>query len=127
MPANATDTVRGDFDPQRTLAIFSDAIEGALKDGFKGFRAAADMSWALRLRGGAQRLIAYEALLKSLFSSSRATGLCLFHRRRTPRRVVDGILATHPIAHVSGTFHQNPFYDPAVTVMAATPPRNCVS
>ena len=29
VPANATDTVRGDFDPERMLAIFSDAIEGA--------------------------------------------------------------------------------------------------
>ena len=31
-------------------------------DGFSGFRAAADMSWALELDDGPERLIMYEAL-----------------------------------------------------------------
>src|SRR5690348_13399370 len=37
----------GGFNPERTVEVFSDAIEQALHDGFTGFRAAADMSWAL--------------------------------------------------------------------------------
>lgn len=72
---NAAYGVRGDFDPEETLAVFRHAIEQALSDGFNGFRAAANMSWALDLDGGAERVITYEALLRSLVSSARATGL----------------------------------------------------
>ncbi len=49
------------------MVVFSDAIEEALSEGFTGFRAAANMSWALDLEGGTERLITYEALLRSLF------------------------------------------------------------
>lgn len=86
--------VQGGFDPEQTMRAFSEAIEQALNDGFNGFRAAADMSWALTIDDGTESLIAYEALLRMLFSTSRATGLCLF--RSTPdaacgrrRRIVD--------------------------------------
>ena len=82
------------------------------------------MSWAVALPGGANRLIAYEALLKTLFASSRATGLCLFHRRRTPRRVLDAAIATHPIAHVAGRYQRNPFYDAAVSSLRLTRARD---
>ena len=39
--------LRGTFDPEATLRSFNDAIEAASTDGFTGFRAAAEMSWAL--------------------------------------------------------------------------------
>jgi hypothetical protein len=44
--------------------VFSNAIEQAFADGFNGFRAAANMSWALDLPDGPERLITYEALLR---------------------------------------------------------------
>jgi len=71
LSSNAAYGVRGDFDPEETMRVFSDAIEQALSDGFSGFRAAANMSWALNLANGTERLIEYEALLRSLFSTAR--------------------------------------------------------
>ena len=71
---SASYVVHGRFDPEATMQVFNEAIEQALKDGFTGFRAAADMSWALRVKNGARRLIAYEALLRTLFASCGATG-----------------------------------------------------
>lgn len=106
--------VQGGFDPEQTMRAFSEAIEQALNDGFNGFRAAADMSWALTIDDGTESLIAYEALLRMLFSTSRATGLCLYDRRRMPLAVVDGALLTHPIVEVGGGFKQNDRYDPLV-------------
>jgi hypothetical protein len=44
--------VHGEFNPEATVATFNDAIEAALKDGFNGFRAVANMSWALGVRNG---------------------------------------------------------------------------
>jgi hypothetical protein len=106
--------VRGDFDPEETMVVFSEAIEQALADGFNGFRAAANMSWALDLEDGPERLITYEALLRSLFSSARATGLCLYDRNRMPLAVIDGALSTHPVVRVQGTYARNGFYDASV-------------
>ena len=106
--------VQGGFDPEQTMRVFSEAIEQALNDGFNGFRAAADMSWALRIGDGTESLIAYEALLRTLFSTSRATGLCLYDRRRMPLSVVNGALLTHPVVEVAGRFEQNRRYDPLV-------------
>ena len=74
--------LHGRFNPERTLDVFNDAIDQASHDGWTGFRAAAEMSWALGVPDRTERVIAYEALLKSLFRSARATGLCLYPRRR---------------------------------------------
>ena len=105
--------VRGTFNPEATMQIFNDAIEQAYTDGFTGFRAAAEMSWALDCADGAHQVIVYEALLKSLFSNCRAIGLCLYDRKRMPLEVINGALATHPIAGSHGHYAANPRYDPA--------------
>jgi hypothetical protein len=106
---------RGGFDPEQTVHVFNNAIEDALKCGFSGFRAAADMSWALRLADGPHLLIAYEAMLRSLFETCRVTGLCLYDRQRMPLKVLNGALMTHPIIGVNGAFEKCPFYDDTVT------------
>lgn len=104
--------VHGAFNPEVTIQIFNDAIEQAYTDGFTGFRAAADMSWALDCQDGAVQLLTYEALLRSLFASCQAIGLCLYDRRRMPLAVINGALAVHPIAGRNGEYCTNPFYDP---------------
>jgi hypothetical protein len=118
--------VQGGFDPEQTMRVFSEAIEQALNDGFNGFRAAADMSWALTIGNGTDSLIAYEALLRMLFSASPATGLCLYDRRRMPLQVVNGALLTHPIVEVAGAFCRNDHYDPAVERLADVDPFSAV-
>jgi hypothetical protein len=119
LSANAAYNVRGDFEPEETMAVFSSAIEQALSDGFSGFRAAANMSWALNLENGVERLITYEALLRSLFATARATGLCLYDRSRMPLPVIDGALCTHPIERREGAYRLNPFYDDTVDSLEA--------
>jgi two-component system, chemotaxis family, sensor kinase Cph1 len=122
LSSNAAYNVRGDFDPEETMAVFSGAIEEALSDGFNGFRAAANMSWALDFEDGSERLITYEALLRSLFSSARATGLCLYDRSRMPLGVIDGALSTHPVVRANDVYSQNPFYDPTVRSLRVADP-----
>jgi two-component system, chemotaxis family, sensor kinase Cph1 len=120
LDGSAAYVVHGEFNPERTVATFSDAIEAALKDGFNGFRAVAEMSWALAVKNGAQRVIAYEALLRSLFATSRAAGLCLYDRTRMPLNVLNGALVTHPIAGVNGRFKANPYYSANATELPAS-------
>lgn len=105
--------VHGSFEPEVAIKTFNDAIDQAYRDGFTGFRAAAEMSWALGDADRMERLIVYEALLRALFSTSRATGLCLYDRRRTPLTVINGALETHPVVRSIDGYGANPFYDPA--------------
>jgi len=107
--------VHGTFNPEATLQIFNDAIERAYADGFTGFRAAAEMSWALDCTDGPYQVIVYEALLKSLFANCRAIGFCLYDRKRMPLEVLNGALLTHPFAGAHGHYSANRFYDPATT------------
>ena len=109
--------VHGGFDPEATIQIFNDAIEQAYADGFSGFRAAAEMSWALDHEDGCYQLIVYEALLRSLFRNCRAIGLCLYDRQRMPLAVINGALATHPISGSNGGFAASPFYDPTTNCL----------
>ena len=118
LDAQGSYTAHGGFDPEQTMRVFSEAIESALNDGFKGLRAAADMSWALTIDNGAELVIEYEALLRSLFSTSKATGLCLYDRRRMPLQVVNGALLTHPVIEVAGAFGRNELYDAAVQCLS---------
>ena len=111
--------VHGAFEPETTIRIFNDAIEQAYTDGFTGFRAAAEMSWALECDDGGYQVIVYEALLKSLFANCRAIGLCLYDRTRMPLAIIDGALATHPLAGSHGHYDANPFYEPSATSLAA--------
>jgi hypothetical protein len=111
--------VHGEFEPEATMRIFNDAIEQAYADGFTGFRAAAEMSWALDREDGAHQLIVYEALLRSLFANCRAIGLCLYNRERMPLAVINGALSTHPVAGTHGTYRANPFYDSTTHCLSA--------
>lgn len=127
LSSNAAYSVRGDFDPEETMVVFSHAIEQAFADGFHGFRAAANMSWALDLDEGVERLITYEALLRSLFSSARATGLCLYDRTRMPLAVIDGALSTHPVVCVDHRYACNTFYDASVRSLGQADPARVMS
>jgi hypothetical protein len=119
---DAAYVVHGTFNPEATIQIFNDAIEQAYTDGFSGFRAAAEMSWALDCTDGPHQVIVYEALLKSLFASCRAIGFCLYDRKRMPLDVINGALLTHPIAGSHGRYSANRFYDPAITRGTAANP-----
>ena len=103
--------VHGQFDPEATIRVFNDAIEESLSAGFSGFRAAAEMSWALEPNGGVDRLITYEALLRTLFANCQVIGLCLYHREHMPLAVLNGALCTHPMVGGDGKYGPNPFYD----------------
>lgn len=119
---DAAYVVHGTFNPEATLGVFNDAIEQSYTDGFTGFRAAAEMSWALDCTDGLHQVIVYEALLKSLFANCRAIGLCLYDRKRMPLEVINGALLTHPIVGSHGRYGANRCYDPTVTGLTPTDP-----
>jgi len=108
----------GSFEPSQTIDLYGEATRHAVQDGFAALRAVADMSWVLGTADGVERVIAYEAALKTLFATSRATGLCLYNRKRMPLAVLDAVLGTHPIASLGRAYHANPFYDAGVQALS---------
>ena len=101
----------GRFDCERMLALLDDALEAALNDGFVGLRTCGDMSWLLDDPPGSEQVVEYEALCNQFFQNARATGMCLYDRRRPPG-LIDHALATHPSAVLERRHKGNPFYQP---------------
>ena len=117
---NGTYVIHGSFNPEQAIKVFNDAIAQATSDGFTGFRAAAEMSWALGRQDTVEQLIVYEALLKTLFATCRAIGLCMYDRRRMPLDVIDGAIATHPKVLAGGAYRVNQYYEPARSHLQST-------
>lgn len=114
--------VQGEFDPQRTIRIFGDAVTQSRAHGFRGFRVAADMSWALSIPDGAEQVVEYEADVRSLFAGEELTAFCLYHRRRMPLNVLHGALMTHPTTFAAhGGAMSNPFYDQQTSALPIDP------
>jgi hypothetical protein len=114
--------VDGEFRPEHTDHLFNDAITQSTTDGFRGLRAAVEMSWALTMPDAAERITAYEAHARGGFAAARVTGLCLYPRRSAPLEMLHGALLTHPLTAASrGQTIANPFYDGEA---AALPPNH---
>jgi hypothetical protein len=71
-------------------------------------------------------VIAYESLLRMLFSTTPATGLCLYDKRKMPATLVHGALLIHPIVGATGMFMPNECYDPTVTALSDVDPSSDV-
>jgi hypothetical protein len=120
--------VGGEFQPARSDLVISDAIAQARVDGFRGLRVAAEVSWAASIDGGGDRLIEYEAHVQAGFAAAAVTGLCLYHRRLLPLRVLNGALVTHPLTTAArGYAIANPFYDGEVKTLPSTSDRDVQS
>lgn len=112
--------VAGEFDGRQADRIFYDAILQAQLHGFRGFRAAAEMSWTMTVPNGPERLVAYESHSQQGIAAGPVTALCLYHRRRVSLDVLHGAVLTHPLACVArGHAMVNPFYDAAASAVPA--------
>jgi len=118
----------GEFQAARADQVFSDAITQARIEGFRGLRAAVDVSWVSELEHGAERLVAYEAHAQAGFAAAPVTGLCLYHRRRLPLHLLHGALLTHPlITATRGAAAANPFYQNGTTTLPPAPDREVIA
>jgi hypothetical protein len=106
----------GRFDPEDTLALLEDMVEGALGDGFAGLRATGEPSgplpddvWALVTR--------YDALINERLARRPFVGLCRFDAVTLPPARAQEVLRTHPHALLRGEVCRNPFYERAEVML----------
>lgn len=95
----------GRFDAQRMLAFMESAILASRAAGHAQVLLTGEMSWSLANAPGAERMMAYEALLNPLVEKyAEATIICQYDLKRFSAAGVLDALLTHPSAVLpSGT------------------------
>ncbi len=107
----------GEFDPAAMIGFVRQAIGQTLADGFTGLRVVAEMTWALQLGVGANKLIHYEALGNHLYPDEPLVAVCMYDRSRFPAAVCHDALRVHPWVAVGGTTYDNLYYEPPEAVI----------
>jgi hypothetical protein len=104
----------GLFDVDAMLKGLEDALEQALKDGFKGLWASGDMSWEFGQAKDFSRLLEYEWRLEEFFQKHpELEGICQYHADSLPPAAIKQGLIAHPSIFVSETLSLvNPQYLP---------------
>ncbi|MGC8816672.1 MAG: MEDS domain-containing protein, partial [Candidatus Hadarchaeum sp.] len=100
----------GYFDPDRTVAMIGQAVEAAIREGYRGLRGAAEASWSLRKLPGSERQLEYEAKINRLLPQSQVTALCLYDERKFSPKVLLDVIYTHPKIILHNTVCENPSY-----------------
>ena|SRR5436190_2225551 len=104
--------VDGQFDSESMLALLEDAIDEALRDGFRGLWATGDMTWEFGHEKNFVNLLDYERGLEQLFERHVSlSGVCQYHTDTLPIGVVEQGLHVHKGVFVNETLSRiNPHY-----------------
>jgi hypothetical protein len=110
--------IQGEFDVERMLALLSDAVNGALSDGYAGLWASGDMLWEFGSEKNLPKLLAYEVGLEKLMRAQPALcGVCQYHRATLPAAAVQVALYAHEEVFTNQTLALlNPHYGQAATL-----------
>jgi hypothetical protein len=103
------------------IGLLGREVQSALDDGFRGFRAAGEMTWALGKHVDAGALFAYEAMMNQFYERNAAVGLCLYSLQHFPPQAIERVLHTHPEAVYREHVCRNHFYEPPDVSLAADP------
>jgi hypothetical protein len=97
-------SANGDFDVDLMLHKLDDAVDQALKDGYKGLWATGDMTWEFGPQKNFAKLMEYEWKLEELFHKQPALcGICQYHRDTLPNEVTRQGLQTHQMIFINET------------------------
>ncbi len=105
----------GDFDVDLMLQLLEDALDQALRDGFKGLWATGDMTWEFGAEKNFAKLMAYEYRLEKIFRRrDELCGVCQYHKDTLPPEITRQALLTHQSTFVNETVSRaNPHFIPS--------------
>ncbi len=107
----------GEFDPSAMIAYLRQTIAQSLAEGFTGLRVVAEMTWALQMGVGANKLIHYEALGNHLYPDEPLVAVCMYDRSRFPAAVCHDAMRVHPWVAVGQVAYDNLYYEPPAAVI----------
>jgi hypothetical protein len=92
------------FEPEILLDMLLRSVDESARQGFRAFRTAGELSWALEGRGDCDRLIGYEQAVQAAYPGKRVLGICQYPLRDMPPLVLDRIVAAHShVLNAAGT------------------------
>jgi MEDS: MEthanogen/methylotroph, DcmR Sensory domain len=102
----------GSFNADLILDLLEDAVDQAVRDGYRGLWATGDLTWELGPQQSNVDLLEYEWRLEEVFRRRAAfSGICQYHRDTLPRDLVRQGLVAHPSIFVNETLSRvNPHY-----------------
>ena len=102
----------GVFNSRAMLVKLEEALDQALKDGYKGLWASGDMSWEFGPAQDFSRLLEYELGLEEIFHRRKELcGICQYHKDTLPLDAMRQSLLVHPGLVISNTLTRiNPHY-----------------
>jgi signal transduction histidine kinase len=101
----------GKFDPDDTLALVDELIEGALADGFSGVRGSGEICAPDRTGVPWPTMLSYEARFNERFAKRPFIALCRYHRADSPPAMIADALRTHPTVIAGARVCRNPYYE----------------
>jgi hypothetical protein len=110
--------VNDNFNIDDMLQKLENAVDEALKDGYKGLWASGDMTWELGSQKNFEKVMEYEWKLEELFQKRKELrGICQYHHDTLPRDTVATALVTHKMVFINETLSRlNPHYcDPKLS------------
>jgi hypothetical protein len=105
----------GQFDQDKTLALFQEVVKDAKQQGFPLIRFVTHMEWALENRQGVDDLLEYEARANDVWL--RQDGLvnpviCTYDLTKFGGDLVVEVMRTHPMIIIGRILQRNSFFVP---------------
>ena len=105
----------GRFDPDRTLALFTEMRLTASRHGFPLTRFITHMDWALEDNAVLTDLLVYEARANEIRLEQPGPVhpvICLYDLTKFSGEFIVDVMRTHPMTLIDGTLHENPYFVP---------------
>jgi len=104
LSSETTVSASGSFDADLMMQQLEDAIDQALKDGYKGLFAAGDMTWELGSKESFSKLLGYEWRLERLFHKRpELCGVCMYNSSTLPFDIMRKGLLSHQKVFINET------------------------
>jgi hypothetical protein len=105
----------GGFDPDTTLALFTQMRLNAALHGFPLTRFITHMDWAFGDDAILTDLLVYEARANELRSAQPGSNhpvICAYDLTKFSGEFIVDVMRTHPLTLIDGTLHENPYFVP---------------
>ena len=101
----------GPFVPDRMVEFWERSVQSALEGGgYRFFRAAGEMTWALRDMPGVDQLATFESEVNRFMPRYPQVYLCVYDIEQFSGEQILDVLRTHPKVLLGGMVFDNPYY-----------------
>jgi MEDS: MEthanogen/methylotroph, DcmR Sensory domain len=95
------------FEPRALMDMLIRSIEEARRNGFRSFRTAGELSWAVEGRNVCDHVVGYEKLVDEYYPGQPAIGLCQYSMSKFEPHVLQAVLQAHRMQVVETATHSD--------------------